>query len=389
MTRLRILWLCSWYPTDASPFNGDFIQRHAKAAALYNDIDVIHVFADDSGKTAQFSETKHTYPGLTEQLISFPRKKGVSGALVAHIKWERTFRKAIREYIAEKGLPDLVHVQVPVRAGLLALWMKRKWKIPFVVTEHWGIYNTVEKLNYAGRSRFFKWLTVSVFKHAAAFFSVSRFLAEGINREVLPVQYTILPNAADTGLFFPSDAASANFTLLHVSNMVPLKNAPGILRAFAALVKEIPGVTLEMIGNTGNELSGYAATLVIPDDRIRFRGEVPYEAVAAAMQNAHALILFSDIENSPCVIGEAACCGLPVIATATGGIPELVNTRNGILVPPGDETALLEAFRYICSNHAVFNRQQIAAAAREIFSYQATGRIMDDVYRKISPVKHP
>ena len=43
----EILWLPSWYPNKLAPFEGDFIQRHAQAAALYNKIYVIKVVADD------------------------------------------------------------------------------------------------------------------------------------------------------------------------------------------------------------------------------------------------------------------------------------------------------------------------------------------------------
>ena len=46
-----VLWLPSWYPNKLAPFDGDFIQRHAKAAALYNDILVIYAVPDEERKT--------------------------------------------------------------------------------------------------------------------------------------------------------------------------------------------------------------------------------------------------------------------------------------------------------------------------------------------------
>ena len=40
---MKILWLCSWYPQSADPFDGDFIERQAKALSMYHDVQVIHV----------------------------------------------------------------------------------------------------------------------------------------------------------------------------------------------------------------------------------------------------------------------------------------------------------------------------------------------------------
>ncbi|HQV61525.1 MAG TPA: hypothetical protein PLG08_12150, partial [Chitinophagaceae bacterium] len=59
MSRKKILWLCSWYPAKTDPYNGDFIQRHARAAALYNDIYIIHVAGDETGNTKKPEEGKY------------------------------------------------------------------------------------------------------------------------------------------------------------------------------------------------------------------------------------------------------------------------------------------------------------------------------------------
>lgn len=381
MSRLRILWLCSWYPSSASPYNGDFIQRHAKAAALYNDIHVIHVYPDDSGSTTERGETLNRSQGLTEQVICFPRKPGLAGALMAHFKWRAEFRIAVKKYISEYGKPDLVHVHIPVRAGLIGVWMKKKWGLAYILTEHWGIYNPVEKLNYAGRSFLFKHITKKVFRQTAAFVSVSRYLAEAVRKQVLPVDYTVIPNAVDTGLFNPRTTAKKGFRILHVSNMVPLKNVQGILRTFKELLKETPEARLDLIGNRTTEMADYASSLGLSAQQVQFHGEMSQAQVAAAMQESHVLVLFSDIENSPCVLAEAACCGLPVITTETGGIPELVNPQNGLLIRPGDELALLDAFRFVRNNPGVFDLEKIATAAHLNFSFKATGSQLDQLYR--------
>jgi glycosyltransferase involved in cell wall biosynthesis len=86
------------------------------------------------------------------------------------------------------------------------------------------------------------------------------------------------------------------------------------------------------------------------------------------------------MENSPCVIGEALCCGLPVIATNVGGIPELVTPENSLLVPPQDDTALAAAFLAIYEKYKTFRHQEIADAAMSRFSMPVVGQQHHQLY---------
>lgn len=281
------------------------------------------------------------------------------------------------------GKPALVHVQVPMKAGIAALWFRKRYKVPFVVTEHWGIYNEVVEDRYQTRNQFFRYYTQRIFGNTAAFVSVSRFLAEGVNRFVTRLSYQVIPNVADTRYFFYQPKEHAVFRFIHVSNMVPLKNTEGILRAFAALLQEGVHAELILVGDKDPSIRLFASQAGIPQERIRFRGEVSYREVAAAMQESDCLILFSHIENSPCVIGEALCCGLPVIASAVGGIPELVNESNSILVPAAAEEALRNAMKEMMEKYKHYDRSAIAAAAASTFSYTAVGQQLDSVYRSV------
>ncbi len=384
MDRKRILWLCSWYPGKTEPFNGDFIQRHARAAALYNDIYVIHVAAVTGREEIPPESSPVKTGSLTEQVIYFKKSTRPWGRLLAHFRLLSLYRRAVRHYLVTMGRPHLVHVQVPVWAGAAALWLKRWKKIPFVVTEHWGIYNDIEVNNYSRKPARFRRYTRKIFREANRFISVSRYLADGVNRLVGHKAFTLVPNVADTGLFCYREKSGGRFRFLHVSNMVPLKNAAGILRAFRELIRDVTTAELVMVGDTDPAIREYAAGLDFPDGLLWFRGEVPYEQVAAEMQASDCLVLFSHIENSPCVIGEALCCGLPVIATKVGGIPELVDESNSILVTPKDEPGLISAMKNMINRYSVFDRKAIAGKASEKFNYQAAGKTFDEIYRRVN-----
>ncbi len=383
MVRKKILWLCSWYPGKTEPFNGDFIQRHAQAASLYNDIYVIHVIGDDTGAIKGIEEQRLKKEGLCEQIIYFQKSSSFAGRILSHYRWTKLFRRAVRQYIHENGQPDLVHVQVPMKAGLIACWMKKKYGIPFIVTEHWGIYNDVAEDRFAFRSKAFKFYTKKIFENAIAFTSVSSFLGEGVNRWVLKKKYEVVPNVVNTTLFNVKEKPAGRFRFIHVSNMVPLKNAEGIIEAFKALLHQNPDVELVMVGNPDNKMAAYARSAGLSGDHVTFRGEVPYAQVAKEMQVADCLLLFSHIENSPCVIGEALCCGLPVISTNAGGIPELVNSSNGILMAPRDEAALTGAMLTVMNERNKYDHKKIAEDAKSKFSYEVIGKKMNAVYQAV------
>lgn len=385
MTRKKILWLCSWYPSPRDPFNGDFIQRHARAAALYHDIHVLYVAGEEDIALQQPEISLTETNGLTEEIIRFPRKKGWMGKAKAHWQWRHLYKQAIRRYISANGKPDWVHVHVPMKAGLMALWMKRVYGVPYLVTEHWGIYNTVVADHYHTQSRLFRLYTKKIVKGAAGLISVSRFLGEGMQRLVAPRPFTIVPNTVDTRYFCFREMTHDRFRFLHVSNMVPLKNVEGILRAFRQLLKTYPQAELTLVGNRDTLAISYAATLGLAPPSVTFHGEISNAGVAAQMQASDALVLFSDMENSPCVIGEALCCGLPVIATRTGGIPELVNEANGKLVPVRDEQGLVAAMEQMMLEKNRYNRAGMAVQAAAIFSYETIGRAFDRIYAGATP----
>lgn len=384
MTRKKILWLCSWYPSKLDPFNGDFIQRHAKAAAAFNDIYVIYVASDSSGQTNKKEKEIQKSDGLTEYIVYFPASSSFLGRIRAYFNYLFIFKQAIRRYIVENGKPDLVHVHVPMKAGLLALWLKKRYKLPFILSEHYGIYNEeTGKDSYLNRSGVFRNYTRRIFQQASVFVSVSKFLAEGVNRMIGRSNYILVPNAVDTGIFFYKQKERTGFRFIHVSNMVPLKNTEGILRTFKSYIEAGGTATLRMVGNSNDILPNYAASLGLTPDKVCFKGLVSYQQVASEMHESDCLILFSNIENSPCVIGEALCCGLPVISSKVGGIPELVNSENSILVDPGNESELLSAMIKISSQQEKFHRKKIAETASGKFSYQVVGEKLDAIYRKL------
>jgi glycosyltransferase involved in cell wall biosynthesis len=379
MRRKKILWLASWYPNKTDPFDGDFVQRHARAAAIYHDIHIL--FATTANlKTSAEVEIKQA-TGLTEQFIYFTEPKGIFKWLRKQVTYRKLFLDAIKQYIDSNGLPDLLHVHVPWKAGLIALQVQRKFGIKFIVTEHWGIYNRIVADNWFTQSFYVREGIASVIRRAQTLVSVSSFLGERINEFVVPKAYTVIPNVVDTSLFYLKQEKYSKFTFIHVSNMVPLKNVDVILKAFYKLRQQVTlDVQLILVGNRNNEYVQLAHDLELLNSCVFFKGEIAYQEVANEMQRCHSLLMCSSIENAPCVIAEALCCGLPIVSTNVGGTPELVDDTNGILLPDIEESTFAYAMQDMVESYEKYNPELISSKAARKFRYSTVAEQFRTLY---------
>ncbi len=377
MHRKKILWLVSWYPNRNDFYDGDFIQRHARAAAIYHDVHVIFVTVINDALHAGEEIKKVT--GLTEQIIYF-KQPVFLGKMLKHLRWKKLFYTAVDSYIKTNGKPDVVHVHVPWKAGLVALWLKKKYRLPFIVTEHWGIYNRVAEGHFHQQAGYVQTGIKNIIGQADKLISVSNYVGNGIREMIIEKPFVVMPNVVDTSLFFLGKEKYSVFTFIHVSNMVALKNVAGIIDAFAQLIKS--GVVAQMVfvGNRNNEYSSYADGVGLLNTSVFFRGEIGYADVAKEMQLANCFVLNSNIENAPCVISEALCCGLPVIATEVGGVPEMLSTTDGLLIPPNDTAALLNAMRNMYNQYSSFDTTRISEKAIAKYAYGAIARAFQHLY---------
>jgi glycosyltransferase involved in cell wall biosynthesis len=387
MARKKILWLCSWYPNRTDPFDGDFIQRHARAAALYHDIQVIRVVADSALAPGVVETERTDQTHLAEQIIYLGKGKGLAGRFLFYRRWNKVFKQAIENYLAEQGPPSVIHVHIPYPAGRMALWLQQKIRRPYVVTEHWTIYQPGSEIGYGQQPVRMRRLITSVLNGAATFLPVSANLGQLIHEQVTQVPTQVIRNVVDTSLFFFREQTvvrKPSFRFIHISGMSAQKNPEGLLRAFAAAWLEDPDMELWMLGNRDQSLAVHAAKLNLPAKSLLFLGEVSYPEVAKRLQESDALVLFSQVENAPCVISEALCCGLPVIATITGGIPEMLDASNGLLIMPGDELGMKNALLNLKQNYDRYNKAQIAWKAAALYNYETVGKELSAVYESLS-----
>lgn len=378
-----VLWLVSWYPNRTDKFAGDFIERQARAASHYTKLVLIFVTKDE--KLKDKLQIKYINEG---NLVVYKAYYGRTSAgwiekFISLRRYQYAQKKIFKKVVKDYGLPSLVHVHIAMKSGLLALYIKRKYGIKYIVTEHWTGYLKAAKTNIYNSGILYKKFTKRVLSGASLLLPVTKDLGETINTDLIKIPFKVIPNVVDTSLFYYLPAEKKKFRFIHVSSMKDQKNPIDIITTSKLLWDEEVDFELVIIGPSNSTITTFA-DLLLNETRIIFKGEIPYGEVAKEMQQSSAFILFSAAENLPCVVLEALCCGLPVISSDVGGIKEVVNDTNGILVESGNKQQLKEAIRKMITDYNLYNRKVISEEAVTKFNYTVIGKQISNTYKEIN-----
>lgn len=160
-------------------------------------------------------------------------------------------------------------------------------------------------------------------------------------------------NGVDTQKFVASPCKSPVFTFVHVARLSPIKGQHFLLQAISLLLlRNLPPFQVDIIGDgpLRSELETYAQQLNLTAPQVNFLGDC--QNVEQLMPKSHVFVLSSLAEGIPMTILEAMACGLPIIATNVGGVPEIIRD-NGILVPASDAVKLADAMELYIRDHAL------------------------------------
>jgi glycosyltransferase involved in cell wall biosynthesis len=200
--------------------------------------------------------------------------------------------------------------------------------------------------------------------------------------------HATIPNGIDADLYSFKRENSAGqdqpWKLLFVGQLTPQKRVDLLLKALPLLHPDIELTLVYQNVALENELKTLAEALDV-SRRVHFLGKRNPAQLAALYHASDLLVLPSAWEALPSVISEAMLCGLPFVASATGGIPEQANGF-GVLLEKRNETELAKAILRVLTHYEEFARtsQAMATQARERFAIPKMIERHLDLYRRVT-----
>ena len=384
---MKVLWLASSYPSKLHPYNGDFVQRHARATALFCEIEVLHIVKDDEGIiTNDVKEIIVSNKRLTEKNIYYkPLKTSIRivDRFLSSLKYKKIARNFVKNYMLQNGKPAYVHVHIAMKAGLTALWFKRKYKVPYLLTEHWGGYLDEAKPNIRDYNFIYKYYWKKIITQAKACSFVSAYLQNHITTKYKIKNSVVIPNVVDTDIFYPAKKLPVDkIRFIHVSTMLYQKNPEAILQALG-LLKNSFSFEMYFYGPVLSSIITLVADLGL-QEHVLLKGEVPQEELSRQVQQSDALILYSRFETFGCVLIEANACGIPVIVSDLKVFHEIIaEAVNGLFVEGENPVALAEKLKQFILQRNTFDKTAIARYAAEEYNLKRVGQQFLDLYKKV------
>ena len=377
--RKHIVFLARWYPHRYDPMFGLFVQRHAEAAALFNDITVI--YCQQTTDNGQQTSSKEKFE------IVRTNENNVDTIRVYYKKPKNKIQSLLRFYRANMMAlklckkPDLIHVHVLTRLGVIAWIQKILHKTPYIITEHWSRY--LPGNDFTGFLR--KTACKLVVRNAETVTTVTENLATAMSNHGLKNDnYVVLPNVVNLDMFHISEKNNNPCKIIHISCFEDKsKNISGLLESLKIIDNKGIDFQCKLIGEGMDlDLMKDKAKNLQLINKVSFTGLLQGQALADVLSSGDFLVLSSNYENMPVVILEALASGLPVVSTNVGGIKEMIDDTKGILVEPRNKEALAEAMIKMIETHKNYDANYLRNSVIEKYGYESVGRFLSRLYNK-------
>lgn len=383
MKQPHVVFFPAWYPNRNDPMPGLFVKYHAASLLPYAKVSVLQVLGESrrTGDLIEFDYQEEE--GLPTMRVYYRKQESKLGKIIDAYHYLYGTLKGYSILVARHGQADLHHVHVLTRAGFLPWLIRITGGAPYLVTEHWSRYQKINRHKFGGRLK--KWLTKQVVKKAFAVCPVNENLGNAMQEMGFTnSHFQVVNNVVDLNRFSLATTRGDKTRFLHVSCFdEAAKNTHGLLRAFKAALSKHPSLFLTLVGE-GPDLEStqeYAQELGL-SAYTDFVGLQMGDDLVKAYHDYGSMVMFSNYENQPVVILEAFSCGLPVIATAVGGIPEMLAENRGRLVEAGDEAELTAALCEQVEGKNAPDPALLRTYVQEGFSYEAVGKMYFALYQE-------
>jgi glycosyltransferase involved in cell wall biosynthesis len=374
----KVLFLTASYPTPEHALLGTFVKEHARAVALHYDVAVAHLDRRDGVKGVlelapardeEFPTVRASYPRAPAP-VSYAANMLAAGA-------------ALRALRRRGFSPDVIHAHFFL-AGVPAVVLGRILRKPVVLTEQWSIFLPSDP---GTLSPSMQRIARFAFERADLVLPVSEALRDGIEAIGAKARFRVVPNVVDLDRFELGAAHPATnerpHRLIGVGGLYEPKGWEFLLEAIAIRARERRDFHLDIVGD-GDLRAQYeelARQLEI-EDLVSFHGWVSKDEVARRLLEADLFVLTSRYDSNPCAMLEALACGVPVVGTAVGGIPEIVGDGMGLLAKAEDPPSIAAQIDAALASDA-WDHDRIARTARARYGAEHIGRELAAVYDEV------
>ena len=279
-----------------------------------------------------------------------------------HLRLPGRVRRELRSF-----RPDAVVAADPFVGAATLLGRRLAGRRPPVIVEVHGDWRTFARLYGSPRRRLVarpaEWLARFTIRRADATRALSRFTSSLVEEVWGEPATRSFPTYSDLSAFTgePRRPLPERPTALFVGALELYKNVDGLAAAWRRVAARVPEARLVIVGR-GSRPEPVRALVHDLRERVEHVEELPPTEVARRLDEATLLVLPSWPEGLGRVVIEAFARGRGVVATDAGGIPDLVDDGvEGLLIPPGDTDALVEALVRVLTDQALAERLGEAA----------------------------
>ncbi len=362
---LRVLRVCSVYQLPVARFHRPDA-RFDPVGGTQTHTEGLTRSLDDLGVAQTVLTSRLSGPTGRQQVGRWSQVRRVG---LRTSRWRQLWSLPALVLALSGARPDLVHGHQGEDVAALAIsWLAaRRHRCPLVVTIHCSVRHTMQVISLWSWATKLAggWVERRVLRRADAVITLThaaaaRAVVDGA-RAVRVIPSGVWPQPYRT----PAPAPLPHIPhprIGYVGRLAPQKSVETLLQALPVLATSHAQLVLVGDGPDRERLTATAARLGVTD-RVHLLGFLPHARIAAVLQHLDVLVLPSRYEELGSVVLEAFAAGVPVVASAVGGIPEVIADRvTGLLFPVGDPAALAEQLDTVLSDPALAGR--LAARAQ-------------------------
>lgn len=380
---MHILIIPNSYFNSYEPMNGIFFKEQAIALSEHDNLKIGVVSSNFISFITIFNKKKIDFGirkiiqkninGYIYQIFSLPKLVSINRYIRFLI-----LKHLIKKYIKNYGLPDIVHVHV-FYSGKSAIWLKKKYGVPYVVTEHFSVF--AQKL--IGKSDIK--LASQVYKNSNVNIAVSNKFCKLLKNE-FNTDFKYIPNVINTDLFSlkpNNENNNSKIRFINVASLVKVKNHELLITAFNNAFGNNYNYELIIIG--GGVLKNYLQNKINDlnlSKQVKLLGELNQLQIKEELHKSDYFVLSSSYETFGVALIEALSCGLPALSTKCGGPEDIItNSDIGILCETNNVESLTNSFKSIIN--IKYDKNLIRNYALNNFSKQSLYDNLIDVYNGV------